>query len=129
MARLSAKQQTGVVPPTWPLYTLPHMARLYMARLLKAARAIFGPPGIFKFSSSTSYSHSPLSSLPPLTLPPPHRLLLVLLLPFFLLYPPRFPSSSSSSSYSNTSSSPSSTFLLFFLVFPFLLLHRFLLFL
>src|SRR6218665_2563039 len=82
MARLSAKQQTGVVPPTWPLYIYITAHGPSMARLLKAARAIFGPPGIFKFSSSTSYSHSPLSSLPPLTLPPPHRLLLVLLLPF-----------------------------------------------
>jgi len=45
MARLSAKQQTGVVP--LGRYITAHGPS--MARLLKAARAIFGPPGIFKW--------------------------------------------------------------------------------
>src|SRR6218665_1856602 len=128
MARLSAKKKTGVVPPTWPVYTLPHMARLWPVYLKRR-----GP-----FLARLVFSN----------FPPPHPTLILFLLlfllllyhlpiasslssscPSFLLYSPRFPSSSSSSSYSNTSSSPSSIFLLFFLVFPFLLLHRFLLFL
>ena len=41
VARLAAKQRTGVVP--FGRYITTHMARLHIA-----ARTIFGPPGIFK---------------------------------------------------------------------------------
>ena len=44
MARLAAKQQTSVVPLSRCITAHGHS----MARLLNAARAIFGLPGIFK---------------------------------------------------------------------------------
>jgi len=44
VARLDAKEQTGVAP--LGRYTLPHYPS--MARLLNVERAIFGLPGIFK---------------------------------------------------------------------------------
>src|SRR6218665_2112988 len=81
------------------------------------------------FFSSSSYSTtSPSPPCPPPALPFFYILLVFLHPPSPppLLPPPPF---YSSSSYSNSSSSPSSTFLPFLLVFPFLLLHRFLLFL
>jgi len=47
MARLAAKQQTGVALPG--CYITAH--GLSMAHLLNAAQAIFGPPGIFKWEN------------------------------------------------------------------------------
>src|SRR6218665_1655725 len=127
MARLPAKQQTGVVPPTWPLYTLPHMARLWPV-YLKRRGPFLARLGFSNFPPPHPTPILPFLLFLPLLYHLPIASSLSSSCPSFLLYP-RFPSSSSSSSYSNTSSSPSSTFLLFFLVFPFLLLHRFLLFL
>jgi len=44
VARLAAKQQTGVAP--LGLYITAHGPSI--ARLLNAARVVFGPPAIFK---------------------------------------------------------------------------------
>jgi len=53
VARLAAKQQTGVVP--FARYFTAHGPSMACLRVLSEARAIFGPPVIFKWEGLRVY--------------------------------------------------------------------------